>query len=89
MPSKFKKLVRERRKKTGESRQTAARAIRERVAIPPDVANLADKSRESSRYARCFGEYRCPLASWDGKGPPPECDCLGVDTSELLLDGDD
>jgi hypothetical protein len=89
MPTNYKSQVRERMEKTGESWQTAARAVRERVPTPPDVANLADKSRESSLYARCFGEHRCPLAGWDGKGPRPECDCLGVDTSLPLLDGDD
>ncbi len=87
MPTNYKSQVRERMEKTGESWQTAARAVRERVPTP--AANLADKSRESSHYARCFGEDRCPLAGWDGKGTRPECDCLGVDTSELLLDGDD
>lgn len=89
MPSKYKNLVRDRVAKTGESWETASRAVRERIQPPPVVENLADKSRDSSLYAYCFGEARCPLAGWDGKGPPPECDCLGVDTSELLLDGDD
>ncbi len=87
MPSKYKNLVRDRVAKTGESWETASRAVRECVQTP--VENLADKSKESSLYARCFGEDRCPLPGWDGKGPPPECDCLGVDTSEPLLDGDD
>ncbi|MBK9260234.1 MAG: hypothetical protein IPM54_10405 [Polyangiaceae bacterium] len=53
MPSKFKKLVRERREKTGESRQTAARHIRNQrrpvgrfEAILLNIIELTKKRQE-------------------------------------------
>jgi len=82
MPSNYKNLVRARMAKTGESWQTAVRAVREKAAgetRPPT----------ESGDEECLGESRCPLASWNGQGPRPNCGCLGIDMSLPLLDGDD
>jgi hypothetical protein len=89
MPSNFKNLVHARMAKTGETWQTAARAVRDRAQTPAASQESVDEAGNTSVYGRCFGEDRCPLAGWDGKGQRPECRCLGVDTSEPLLDGDD
>ncbi len=89
MPSNFNKLVRARMAKTGESWQTVARAVRATAQTPAGSGEFVDEPGNAIAYERCFGESRCPLAGWDGNGPRPECDCLGVDTSLPLLDGDD
>jgi hypothetical protein len=36
-------------------------------------------------------EDGCPLRGWepDSAEPEPRCECIGIDRSELLLDGDD
>jgi hypothetical protein len=35
-------------------------------------------------------EPDCPLSDWDRKAlPEPSCECLGIDYSQPLLDGDD
>lgn len=76
--SNFKKIVEERMRRTGESWATAQARVRARVAKPS--ANAPS--------GRAWHEVNCPL-SYEPAGPGVQCECLGIDTSLLVGDGDD
>jgi hypothetical protein len=49
------------------------------------------KDFDATGQDRAWHELNCPLSYWDpdSSEPRPECECLGIDLSLPLLDGDD
>ena len=85
--SNFKKMVEERMAKTGESWSTAAAHVPAQVA-PEKAATPAAAPGPYEKSARAYHELDCPLND-EPEGPGVECECVGIDFSLPLLDGDD